>query len=32
MDRLLGVPLAEKGLSWLVSVELGEAREFADAG
>src|SRR6202000_424778 len=32
MDRLFGVTLAEKGVSQLVSVELAEAQEFAEAG
>jgi chromosome segregation protein len=32
MDRLFGVTMAEKGVSQLVSVELAEAREFAEAG
>src|SRR6185437_13630344 len=32
MDRLFGVTMAEKGVSQLVSVELAEAQEFAEAG
>jgi chromosome segregation protein len=32
MDRLFGVTMAEKGVSQLVSVELAEAEEFAEAG
>ena len=31
MDRLFGVTMAEKGVSQLVSVELAEAQEFAEA-
>ncbi len=32
MDRLFGVTMAERGVSQLVSVELAEAQEFAEAG
>jgi len=32
MDRLFGVTMAEKGVSQLVSVELAEAEQFAEAG
>ena len=32
MDRLFGVTMAEKGVSQIVSVELAEAQEFAEAG
>jgi chromosome segregation protein len=32
MDRLFGVTMAEKGVSQLVSVELAEAQQFAEAG
>ena len=32
MDRLFGVTMAEKGVSQLVSVELAQAQEFAEAG
>ena len=32
MDRLFGVTMAEKGVSQLVSVELAEAAEMAEAG
>jgi chromosome segregation protein len=32
MDRLFGVTMAEKGVSQLVSVELTQAQEFAEAG
>ena len=32
MDRLFGVTMAERGVSQLVSVELAQAQEFAEAG
>jgi chromosome segregation protein len=32
MDRLFGVTMAERGVSQLVSVELAEAEQFAEAG
>jgi chromosome segregation protein len=32
MDRLFGVTMAEKGVSQIVSVELAQAQEFAEAG
>ena len=32
MDRLFGVTMAEEGVSQLVSVELAQAQEFAEAG
>ena len=32
MDRLFGVTMAEKGVSQLVSVDLAQAQEFAEAG
>jgi chromosome segregation protein len=32
MDRLFGVTMAERGISQLVSVELAEAEQFAEAG
>jgi chromosome segregation protein len=31
MDRLYGVTMAEKGVSQLVSVDLGEAERLAEA-
>ena len=32
MDRLYGVTMAERGVSQLVSVDLGEAASLAEAG
>ena len=32
MDRLFGVTMAERGVSQLVSVDLAEAEQFAEAG
>jgi chromosome segregation protein len=31
MDRLFGVTMAEKGVSQLVSIDLGEAEKFTAA-
>jgi chromosome segregation protein len=31
MDRLYGVTMAERGVSQIVSVELGEAERFREA-
>jgi chromosome segregation protein len=31
MDRLFGVTMAERGVSQLVSVDLGEAERFLEA-
>jgi chromosome segregation protein len=32
MDRLYGVTMAERGVSQIVSVELAEAEQMAEAG